>query len=968
MTMDLASLADRVVEAAHPRIVRRGEAYDRGGAVRRLITLDGGIRGEVEGSAAEPYQVSVADGPAGIVAVCSCPYDWTDVCKHAVALALAAATGGGPRDPHGARGERPVEPADVGVDPDDAIAEAIEREREARRQSAREESFRMLRPGTNGDGGPKARGGGLRRVRSDRTGAVYEVLLVPDGRGWCSCPDLRTNELGTCKHLEWAAARRTRRGAAAGARAFAVLDAADSRGRLVDPLRDVRLVLPERGLDAVRRLVDAEGFVVPRRLGPASGRVAELRRRLARARGLVVRPEVAAHLDALEEDRRWTRRFAAFTRQVRLARAGRGRPPAPWSELEADLRYGLHDYQVDGVLFAARVRRALLADDMGLGKTLQAIAAIRLLIALGEVERAVVVCPASLKRQWVAEVAKFVGPALEAVVVEGGRSAREAIYRGSRAPMLVVNYELVVRDLPELRALAPDLVVLDEAQRIKNWNTKTAKAVKAIPAPRTLVLTGTPLENRLAELHSIGEHLDPRVLGPMWRLGPEFAETVREKGERPRVIGFRGLDLVRRRLAPRLLRRERAAVLDQLPERVDQWRPVPLTQQQRDHHADHAQNAARIAAKRHLSQADVLRLMAELTNMRLIANGMLLYRWEAAEPGLRGGRLPAKLREQHPSPKLDELGHVLEDLLGQRGTRVVVFSAWERMLRLSAAAVRPVLDAAGVHPLFFHGGLSTRERAEAVADFHEDPGSRVLFSTDAGGVGLNLQDAASTVVQLDVPWNPAVIEQRVGRVHRMGQRRSVQVVTLVASGSIEERITELVAHKRALFEGLLVHGTDEVRFDDESRGTLAERIRDVLGTGEGSGPKPTAPGEASVLAKPRAIDEETVLVKTGRAAWDPTGTAAPGTAAAAPPATPTVTADPTEVRLDAGAMARGLAGLLGMPLPEGQAAPMPVTIRRGGDGRVAVELPPVPEEAWEHLQRFVTALGAPPVTADRAGE
>jgi SNF2 family DNA or RNA helicase len=637
---------------------------------------------------------------------------------------------------------------------------------------------------------------------------------------------------------------------------------------------------------------------------------------------------------AAEEAGSPRRRAEAEGRSIRSA------APPEWARFQKSLRVQLHPYQTEGVLFAARTRRALLADDMGLGKTIQAAAAARLLMEMGEVARAVVVCPASLKHQWAREIRKCLEGS-EAVVLEGGRRAREAIYRESRAPFLVLNYELLVKDLPLVRALAPDLVIVDEAQRIKNWNTRTAKAVKALRTERALVLTGTPMENRLSELHSVVEHLDPRVLGPMWRLGPEFAETevAVEGARRVRVVGFRGLDLIRRRLAKLFLRRERSAVLAQLPPRTDQTFSVPFTREQAVPHAEHHQNAARIAAKKFLTEADVLRLMAELTSMRMIANGLLLYEWEKVETVVRRGELPRALLDKHPSPKLHEFACVLEELLAQRGTKVVVFSQWERMLRLAAAAARPAMEAARVRPLFFHGQLSSKERAEAVADFHEDPAARVFFSTDAGGVGLNLQEAATAMVHLEVPWNPAVLEQRVGRIHRMGQKRPIQVVSLVSEACIESRIAQVVEHKRALFDGLFRGDSDEVRFDDEGRGSLVEKMRELLGEA------PKAPPNEAIIATRRAVDEEVKQAKQGVAELRP---------APVEPAPPV--ASTAELQLDLGGVARGLLGLLGAPAPVAPVA-LPITVRRR-DGKIAVELPGVPEEAWRHLQSFVAALGA----------
>jgi hypothetical protein len=257
----------------------------------------------------------------------------------------------------------------------------------------------------------------------------------------------------------------------------------------------------------------------------------------------------------------------------------------------------------------------------------------------------------------------------------------------------------------------------------------------------------------------------------------------------------------------------------------------------------------------------------------------------------------------------------LASLLAQRGTKIVVFSQWERMLRLAAWRTEAVLERAGARAIFFHGQMHSRERAAAVADFHADPRARVFFSTDAGGVGLNLQEAATAMIHVEVPWNPAVLEQRVGRIHRLGQKRPVHVVSLVTQRSIETRIAEVVDQKRALFDGLFRGDSDELRFDDEARGPLAERMRHLL---DGLDSRPAAP----------------------RAAPDP-------------PAAHD--ANPDARTLDLGALAQAALRLVGVATP----APLslPVTVREE-PGRMVVELPSISPVARGHLERFLAALGA----------
>jgi SNF2 family DNA or RNA helicase len=481
-------------------------------------------------------------------------------------------------------------------------------------------------------------------------------------------------------------------------------------------------------------------------------------------------------------------------------------------------------YQLEGIKALLARETLLLADDMGLGKTVQAIVAALLLRRAVGAEKALVVCPASLKHQWRREIEKACGE--RAVVVEGPRAQRAEAYRSFQGGFLVINYELVLKDLEVLRAGGVDLVVLDEAQRIKNWDTKTAQAVKRLETPFAFILTGTPLENRLVELHSLVEFLHPRALGPRWRLLPFHSVT----DPRGRVLAYEGLDVLRERLRGFFLRRERRTVLHQLPDRTDNAFWTGMTLAQRRPYREHAGTVASLLQKSPvLGPMEVRRMLRALTSMRILCNAYAQYAWERFESRVLSGE-PATENDLRlaGSPKLEELCHVFDDLLEEQGAKVVVFSQWERMLRLAHWALRGALDARGARAEVFHGGLDSRARGRMLEDFREDPSFRVLLSTDAGGLGLNLQEAASIVVNLEVPWNPAVLEQRIGRVHRIGQVRGVRVLHFVTKGAIEERVLRVVEGKRALFEGLLTEEADTVVFDPTGRDSFVEQVRTLV--------------------------------------------------------------------------------------------------------------------------------------------
>jgi SNF2 family DNA or RNA helicase len=507
--------------------------------------------------------------------------------------------------------------------------------------------------------------------------------------------------------------------------------------------------------------------------------------------------------------------------------------------LLSGMKQKLYPYQLEGLQRFLRTGRLLLADDMGLGKTAQAIAACHVLLAGRKVERGLLVVPAALKPQWLREWQQFSDAPV--AIVEGGPAERAALYRKCKRGFLLANYEQVLRDLPLMLRFRPELVVLDEAQRIKNWAAKTSAYVKELRPRYRLVLTGTPMENRLDELASLVEWVDDLAIEPKWRLSSWHATAVDGRQE---VAGARNLDTLRQRLSGCMVRRVRKEVLAQLPSRTDTRVPVPITPEQLGAHDELNQPIAALvgrANKRPLTQAEFLKLMSLMLKQRIICNGLAQLNFEETWPTLAAAKKPTEaLLSGLFSPKLAELRELIANVVVAQERKVVVFSQWRRMLKLASWAVSDVLADAGARAVFFTGEEGQRRRTQNLVDFHDDPTARVLFASDAGGVGLNLQKAASCCINLELPWNPAVLEQRIGRIYRLGQSRPVEVYHLVSERGIEARIEGLVGDKKALFTGLFDGGTDEVRF--ERSGSFLSRIERVL--------------EAVVVPAAPVVDEE----------------------------------------------------------------------------------------------------------------
>ncbi len=646
------------------------------------------------------------------------------------------------------------------------------------------------------------------RVSNTESKSRYYVAIrgLNPGDNFCACPDYATNELGTCKHIEFTLAHLTKKRGAKTAFAGGYQPVFSELYLRNDGVRSIHFRAgtdcPQAALAAAAKLFDAG---CNWRLPPARFAGLEPFIALMAAAG----HELRAYDDALD--------FAAGQRDA-ARRAALLQEQFPGGAEDAGLaqllKVPLYAYQAEGALFAVRCGRALIGDEMGLGKTIQAIAATEILARHFGVTRVLVICPTSLKYQWQSEIKRFSGR--DARVLAGGRAQRQKDY-AEDGFCKITNYEKLKPDLDLIAAWGPDLIIVDEAQRIKNWNTIAARALKRIDSPYAVVLTGTPLENKLEELISIVQFVDQHRLGPTWKLLHEH----QVKDETGRVTGYTALEKIGQTLAPVMIRRRKAEVLRQLPARRDQTLLVPMTEAQIRFHEENADTVARIVQRwrktRFLSDRDQRLLTCALQNMRMSCNSTYLLD-QTSDHGV----------------KADEIAALLDDLFVQPEAKAVVFSQWTR----SHDIVIRRLEARGIGYVSFHGSVPSEKRPALVERFRNDPDCRVFLSTDAGSTGLNLQHA-STLINMDLPWNPAILEQRIGRIHRMGQKRPVQIVNFVSKGTIEEGMLSVLAFKRSLSAGILDGGSGDVSFGGSRLNRFMKDVENVTGRmGEGAAVTP----------------------------------------------------------------------------------------------------------------------------------
>jgi SNF2-related domain/Helicase conserved C-terminal domain len=626
-------------------------------------------------------------------------------------------------------------------------------------------------------------------VTNKLSGKSYRVALrgAAIGDSYCSCPDFRTNTLGTCKHILHVLRKATRR---------------FSSKELKRPYRRKRLALHlNYGADVTLRLLTPEtldekttAIVAPLRDRPIED-LHDLIKRLGQLEKLG--REVTVFPDAEEFIQQ-----RLFQERIREKTAAMRRDPAGHPLRKTLLKIPLLPYQLDGIAFAAGAGRAILADDMGLGKTIQGVGAAEFLAREAEIRKVLVVCPASLKSQWRAEIHRFCDRDVQLV---GGSAVDRGAQYDNNCFFTVCNYEQVLRDILPIERVQWDLIILDEGQRIKNWEAKTANVIKGLKSRFALVLSGTPLENRLDELYSVVQFIDDRRLGPGFR----FFNRHRVVDPKGKVLGYKNLTDLRETLKPVLLRRTRDSVKLELPPRTIDTVRIPPTAEQLELHRTHMRIVASITCKKFISEMDLLRLQKALLMCRMAADSTFLV--EKKAPGY--------------SSKLERLEELFEQLFAEEGRKVILFSEWTTMLDL----IEPMLTKRGLDFVRLDGSVPQGQRQELVHKFQTDAECRLFLTTNAGSTGLNLQ-AANTVINIDLPWNPAVLEQRIARAHRMGQNQPVQVFLLVTEQTIEENLLSTISAKKELALAALDPDSDVDQVDLASgMGELKSRLEVLLG-------------------------------------------------------------------------------------------------------------------------------------------
>ena len=630
-------------------------------------------------------------------------------------------------------------------------------------------------------------------VYNPQSGNEYKVAIrdYEFGMNFCSCPDFKKNGLGTCKHIEYVLKQLKENKANNKYWKEGYQRAYSSVSLKYGEERKVFLRIGTEKSNEIKKIAkdyfDKNNFLKPEAFKYFGDFIDAVRKISNNFR--VYQDALDFIIDVRDNNYRHEKINRLFPEGINS------------SYFNGLIKAELYPYQKEGVLFAARAGRVLLADDMGLGKTIQAIATVELLAKEFSVGNVLIICPTSLKYQWKNEIEKFTDRSIK--VIEGHLDKRKFQYLDDSF-YKIASYGVALNDVKYLNRAGFDMVILDEAQRIKNWKTKTAQNLKKLQSQYAIVLTGTPLENKLEELYSIVEFIDPFKLGALFR----FLDKHQTTDSTGKITGYRDLNKINVVLKDILLRRTKTEILDQLPKRIDKNYFLDITKEQAEIHDDYNAAVARLALKwkrqGFLSEKDRKRLLLSLGCMRMVCDSTYI--------------LDEKTRFD---TKIAELLVVLNDIFESNDEKVVIFSQWERMTRLVANE----LEKKNIGYEYLHGGVPSTKRKALIENFQNDASKRVFLSTDAGGVGLNLQ-SANIVINLDLPWNPAVLEQRIARVHRLGQQKNVRVINFIAKGTIEQRILGVIGMKKSLFAGVLDGGEDRIVLDDKKFGKLMQTVEE----------------------------------------------------------------------------------------------------------------------------------------------
>lgn len=494
-------------------------------------------------------------------------------------------------------------------------------------------------------------------------------------------------------------------------------------------------------------------------------------------------------------------------------------PEFPLLSDYSDFKLQPYEFQQQGISFLTHVGSGIIGDDMGLGKTVQTMGAAHMLWKQGKVKKVLVICPSSLKYQWSSEIEKFLGHTNIVIDGKNAKEKKKAFLKFVNSDYLfgIANYELVRTMADLMKDYHYDVIIADEAHRLKNRESITYKAVKALPSTYRFASTGTPLQNNVEELYSLFEWVQPGLLGKITDFKKRYIVFASKFGRKFVPIGHKRLGELRRIISPYMLRRLKKDVAKDLPPMIFHRRDIEmnkdqavlygkvqedflslleeLSSQQVDGHYDEEGKWVEEKRKKEDQVLGFLYMMVAISDhpalLKMGSSNMSKYYHDL---------IPDKIK----SPKLTELIDICTERTASGIKKIVIFTQFAKMQSIIKQELSKLGEVAVVN-----GSMSSAKRQESFDTFQNDPNCKFLIGTDAMNYGVNLQ-FANTLINYDCPWNPAVFEQRAGRVHRIGSSHSVvDIISLVTMNTIDEKIQETLEEKRKLGEVVIERNTSE---------------------------------------------------------------------------------------------------------------------------------------------------------------
>ncbi len=638
-------------------------------------------------------------------------------------------------------------------------------------------------------------------ILTNENGVKYRVFLrdFENETGYSDSADAQKNKLGTTKHIMYAfkMLKEDKKISARMSKAFPFVEV------YCDPLNDYKITwhCPHE-LSVFEKHLISKYFKNKTHIeeNELTGFL-EFFSEAEEVPSFLIRPEVRQKVEA------------AFEQKLLTDIKSKATPD--FSMINAEL----YPYQKEGAEFCLFKKYSIIADEMGLGKTLQAIAVAILKKKFFGFKRTLIVCPASLKEQWKKEIEKFSKE--KATIAQGTPEEREQIYLNSPEFFIILNYETVLRDYRSINKTGIDFMILDEAQKVKNFETKTASAVNNVQSSHTLVITGTPIENKLIDVFSIVNILDPHFFGPLWEFS--YQHCLFDPGKPNKINGYYDLQKLNKKISQILIRRKKQEVLDQLPNVRQINIPVDLSPLQADYHSSYASGISRIIRKKFLTPFDLQKMQMLLSKMRMVCDSTYLID-----------------EETNDSPKMAELEYILFEQLDLKNSnrKVIIFSEWIKVHKLIGRLLRE--NNIGFAEL--NGKMPVKARGELIRKFESNEHCKVFLSTEAGGAGLNLQ-VADTLINFELPWNPAKKNQRIGRIDRIGQKsKNLTIFNLITRQSIEQQIATGLLIKQNLFDGVLDSdgSTNFVDFSSKGRSQFIQQLEEFINAHEEAAKLPEA--------------------------------------------------------------------------------------------------------------------------------